>query len=489
MNLPKKLMKSLSIVQPNMLVRILGAPAVLLNDNFRSAKAANDSRSLPTVQLPKYQQATDANGLLCHLSLFAMVFAFAVSSTIEASQPSAADYASLQAAIDANRGRAVFVPAGSYVISEKLRLSGDMSGLFGPGRIIQSNADQPIIGVQNGEGICLQGLTLTRSEDAMETSLEGIIALNCNDLVIERVSIIDNHTRSGAITLRDCRRATATRCFVKNYMRVTTDDRTSSLEWGYAFNATDGTGITISSSTGTLIEGNRILEERLMPTPELKEKYKLGDFVKRNPVKGSFISQAVWDAGYGSNWQQGSGLIVASPEVSDLTRIVGNHIENAAQGIDLHSDHVIVSNNVVTNSFIGMKAMHGSRNVLISGNQFHKNSLWAIGLMPGAAAHAGNTDGGSIISNNVISDFGHGDAHWIWGTGYSPIKFDTGQEEDDPPLAEVIVQGNIVHCIGKPRYSYAVVLPNGPRGPREVKFSNNLFHPGTEGVSNSELHK
>lgn len=31
-------------------------------------------------------------------------------------------------------------------------------------------------------------------------------------------------------------------------------------------------------------------------------------------------------------------------------------------------DHVIVSQNVVINSFIGMKAMHGSRNVLITGN-------------------------------------------------------------------------------------------------------------------------
>jgi hypothetical protein len=54
--------------------------------------------------------------------------------------------------------------------------------------------------------------------------------------------------------------------------------------------------------------------------------------------------------------------------VSDCTRLLGNHIENAVQGIDLHCDHVIVSNNIVTNAFIGMKAMHGSRNVLISGN-------------------------------------------------------------------------------------------------------------------------
>jgi hypothetical protein len=134
-----------------------------------------------------------------------------------------------------------------------------------------------------------------------------------------------------------------------------------------------------------------------------------------------------------------------------------------------------------------MKAMHGSRNVLIIGNQFSKNSLWAIGMMPGAAANVANTDGGSIIANNIISDFGHGDAHWIWGDERSPLKFDTGQQPDDPPLTDVIVQGNIVDAIGPPRYKYAVIIPGGPSTPRGIHFSNNLFHPGTKGVASIEL--
>jgi len=419
--------------------------------------------------------------------IIAICFAVSLTPAAEASQPSVADYPSLQKAIDANPGRPVFVPAGAHVISEKLRLHTNNSGLFGPGCIIQSNADQPILEIGKADGITVREVTLTRTEGAMETNQEGILALECDDLVIDHVRVIDNHTRSGVIALRHCRDATVSHCLVRNYMRITIDDRTSSPDWGYAFKATDGTGISIYHSTGTLIEANRIVEKRLLPTPELKERYKLGDFVKRNPQKGDFISQQAWDTGYVANWQQGSGILVTAPEVTDLTRILGNHIENAAQGIDLHSDHVIVANNVITNCFMGMKAMHGSRNVLINSNQFHKNSLWAIGLMPGAAAHADNIDGGSIISNNVISDFGHGNASWIWGTGHSPIKFDTGQQEDDPPLADVIVQGNTVHCSGEPRYRFAVILPNGPKGPRGVHFSNNLFHPGTEGVSSSEL--
>ncbi|MCB1086835.1 MAG: right-handed parallel beta-helix repeat-containing protein [Verrucomicrobiae bacterium] len=401
--------------------------------------------------------------------------------------PSAADYPSLQEAIDANPGKAVFVPSGEHRISEKLRLKTDGSGLWGTGRIVMENADRPIIEIESAAGVEIRGVTLTRAEDTQETNAEGIIAIECRDLTIEGVKVIDNHTRSGAITLRNCRDTSVSRCLVRNYMRVTMDDRTASPDWGYAFHCTDGTGISVSYSTGTLIEGNRILEERLRPTPELQAQHHLGDFAKRNPEKGSFVSPQTWEAGHVDNWQQGSGIIVTAPEASDLTRILGNQIENAAQGIDLHADHVIVANNVITNSFMGMKAMHGSRNVLITGNQFHRNCLWAIGLMPGAAAHEGNADGGSIVANNLISDFGEGDAAWIWGTDKSPFKFDTGQQDDDPPLSEVLVQGNVVHHTGEPHYRYAVILPEGPRAPHGLHFSNNLFLPGTDGISNHDL--
>jgi hypothetical protein len=122
------------------------------------------------------------------------------------------------------------------------------------------------------------------------------------------------------------------------------------------------------------------------PTPELKEKNNLGKFTKKNPEKGKLMSQEVWDAEYVNNWQQGSAIVINSPRVTNRTQLLGNHIENAAQGIDLHCDQIIVSNNIISNSFMGMKAMHGSRNVLIIGNQFIRNDLWSIGLMPGTAS-------------------------------------------------------------------------------------------------------
>jgi|UniRef100_UPI003784AEF5 hypothetical protein len=415
------------------------------------------------------------------------LLAFLLTLNTSAAERSVSAYPSIQAALDANPNRMLFVPAGDYPITDKIRIRGVRSGLFGPGRIIQQNAEQPIIVIEDAKEAEIRDLTLTRPEGKMETRQEGIVAIKCRDLVIDNVRVIDNRSPAGAITLRASQNCRISRCLVRNYMRVSIDDRTKSLEWGYAFNCTDGTGISVSYSTGTHIEGNRIIEENLVPTPEIKAKHKLGDYVKKNPVKGTLLSQQAWDAGYTDNWQQGSGLVVTAPAVSNLTRILGNHIENAAQGIDLHSDHVIVSNNIIVNSFMGMKAMHGSRNVLITGNQFSRNCLWAIGLMPGAAANAENFDGGSIIANNIISDFGHGDAHWIWGDERSPFKFDTGQQPDDPPLTDVVVTGNVVHSIGKPRYKYAVIIGGGPNTPRGMHFSNNLLPVGSQGVANTEL--
>ena len=413
--------------------------------------------------------------------------------TVKAADLSVAAYPSIQEALNANPNRMLFVPAGDYVITAKIRIRGERSGLFGPGRIIQQSADQPIIEIENATGAEIRDLTLTRPEGKMESRNEGVLAIKCRDLVLDNVRVIDNRSPAGAISVRESKDTRISRCLVRNYMRVSIDDRTQSTDWGYAFNCTDGTGISVGYCTGTLIEGNRVIEDNFVPKPEVKAKYKLGDYVKKNAVKGTIMNQQAWDSNYTDAWQQGSGIVVNAPEVNDLTRVIGNHIENAAQGLDIHADHVIVSQNIITNAFIGMKAMHGSRNVLITGNQFIRNSLWAIGLMPGAAAHPAtedkpeNADGGSIISNNIISDFGHGDAHWIWGDERSPIKFDTGQQPDDPPLTDVIITGNFIHCLGKPRYKYAVIIPGGPNAPRGLHFSNNLFHPGTQGVCNIEL--
>ncbi len=420
------------------------------------------------------------------LALFLLASASAAELSVTA-------YPTIQAALDANPNRMIFVPAGDYPITAKIRIRGERSGLFGPGRIIQQSADQPIIEIENATSAEIRDLTLTRPEGKMETRNEGILAIKCRDLVIENVRVIDNHSKSGAILVTDSQDTRISRCLVRNYMCVAIDDRTQGTVSGYAFRCSDGTGIMVRYCTGTLIECNQVVEKVFSASKEVRARYKLGDFVKKNPEKGPHLSQQAWDAGYTDNWRQGSAIQVTAPETSDFTRLLGNHIENAAQGIDLHCDHVIVANNIVNHAHIGMKAMHGSRNVLITGNQFSRNDLWAIGLMPGAAAHPAadgkpeNSDGGSIIANNIISDFGHGDAHWMWGPERSPFKFDAGQDADDPPLDSVLIQGNLVQNSGPPGYIYDVIIATEASGPRNLHFSNNVFPPGTRGVCNQEM--
>jgi len=399
-----------------------------------------------------------------------------------------AAYPSIQAALDANPNRVIHVPAGDHRISAKIRIRGENSGLTGTGRIIQTNPEQPILEIERTRGTIIRDLTLTRPEGSMDTNSEAVLAMQCEDLVLENVRISNNRTRSAAISLRDCKHSRISKCGIRNYSRITIDDRTANTElYGYAFLCMDGSGIVVRSSTATLIEGNTIIEENLRPTSENQKKHNLGKIIRKLPQKPPAVNQKLWDSEYTDNWQQGSAIAVTSPESTDLTRILGNHIQNAAQGIDLHCDRAIVSQNIIDNSFIGMKAMHGSRNILINGNQFSRNDLWAIGLMPGAAAHAKNTDGGSIVSNNIISDFGHGDSHWIWGPDRSPLKFDNGQQADDPPLTDVIIQANLIYNPDKPRYKYAVIIAGGPNTPRGLRFNNNLFQPGTGGIANMEL--
>lgn len=429
--------------------------------------------------------------------------------------PSARSYASIQEAIQANPGRPVYLPAGDYEIAAAIRIQADRSGLFGPGRIIQTNAGQPIVMIDGAEGVQIRDLTLTRAEGAMETESEGLVANGCRDLVVDNVRVLDNRTRSAAIALRRCTASQVRHCLVQDYQRVSVDDRTASPDYGFAFRCVIGTGIVVKECQGVLVQGNRLIDRRLVPTPELAERFELGRFVKKNATRGPLAGAADWERESTANWCQGTAIHIASPTSTDLVQVVGNFVENTGQGIDIHADHVVVSQNIIRDTLIGMKAMHGSRNVLILGNQFSRSALWSIGLMPGAAsrparpagdgakAAEANVDGGSIIANNIISDFGYGHYDWIWGApgerGY-PIRFDVGQKAENPPLADVVVQGNIVYDTGRdgvldesgprvapPRYKYAVLVEKGPGEPRGLHFSGNILHPGTLGVSNVEL--
>jgi Right handed beta helix region len=440
------------------------------------------------------------------------------------------DESSLQKAIDANPGRMVFVPAGDYVISAPLKLGSNNSGLWGPGTIIQANPEADIINVEGVSDIQLKDLTLTRAAGKMETHRGGVRVVRCENVKIDNVRIADNRGDLASIFAAYCKGLQIRNCSVQNYSRIAIDDRTTIPHLGYAFTAINGTGMLIRHSTDTLIQNNRIIETIMIPTPELQKKYQLGKFTKKAAQRGQQASQEMWDAEYFNGWHQGAAIQITKGETSDYVQLIGNYIENAAQGIDIHGDHVIMAYNIINNAFIGMKAMHGSRNVIIIGNQLLRNDLWSIQLQPGTASHAAfsneqasapdpvdpealtwsinrpgaNIDGESIVANNIISDFGYGTAHWMWpSANTAPIQFNVSPDPArSPPETNVIISGNILHDTGRdqilvdgkprvepPHYKYAVRIGTGEHGPRGLHFSDNLFHPGIDGVSNVELPK
>ncbi len=447
--------------------------------------------------------------------VFTTGFELSSDSVANAADVSTKDYPSIQAAIDANPGREIFVPAGDHSVDKTVRITGEGTSLVGPGKIVMVNPGVHILEIEHARNVRIEGVTLTRPEGQMDTQKEGLLISDARSIIVERVKVINNRTRSGSIRLSDVHDGRILNCEIRNYMTIAIDDRTQNVELlGYAFRCIDGTGIVCDTCRGTLIQGNLIVEDNLRPTPEVKERHQLGKFTKKNPKKGLLISQEVWDAEYTNNWHQGSALIVTGPTRSDLTRILGNQIENAAQGIDIHSDHVIIANNIVNNSFIGMKAMHGSRNVMVTGNQFSRATLWAIGFMSGSGAFpavpakgdrpavAANVDGGSLIANNIVSQFGYGDSYWMWkDSSRGVFRFDNGQELSDPPLRDVLVVGNVISnpdpdenpdavhdAKDFPRYHYAVRIESGKESsPRNLQFGNNQFPAGSVGVSNIPL--
>jgi hypothetical protein len=441
-----------------------------------------------------------------------------------ADRPSAvsmADYTSLQAAIDKNPGGTIIVPPGDHSISDSLIIRHDGTALTGFGRILQTNSKAAIVRIDQANNVVLRDLTLARAPDSDDTVEAGVVAEHSDNVNLEGIRVIDNHSYAGSIRLRNCSNGRIENCIIQNYKRVGIDDRTRSPELGYAFQCIDGTGIKVGDCLGTMILNNQIIERRLLPTREIMDKYHLGKLIEgKLPTKFGPLGLWIEKLGFAKHWHQGSAILVSGPEKTTFTRVSGNYIENAAQGMDIHSDNFICTENIVNRGMMGMKAMHGSRNGIIARNIFSHVDNWGIMLGPGTASHSAeaasegkpareaNSDGTIIIANNVISDFGRGLEFWNWG-GDGPdaassavFRFERGQMSSNPPLSNVLVEGNIltnsepelrangeaIHP--KPRYNYAILIEtqsaNGSEHnyPVNIRVLNNLFEPGQKGLCN-----
>jgi hypothetical protein len=438
---------------------------------------------------------------------------FGGASDAVAQSPSVSEYGSIQEAVDKNPGKVVYVPSGDHSIDRAILLTKEGSGLFGPGRIVQTSTAENIITVESAKDIRIQDLTLTRPEGARDTDWAAINIERSEGIEVSGIRIFENRSPRGCIVVDSCHEVRVNDCAIRNYKTMTIDDRTHNSElYGYAFRSVDGTGIKVLRSKGIEITGNRIIEDRYLPTKEVRDEHKLGDLTVKPEKPGRLMDRDIFDSGYTNNWHQGAAVQVSGPEVSERVILRGNYYENAAQGMDIHADHVVIANNIVYRAMIGMKAMHGSKNVLIDGNHFTHCDLWSLLLMPGALSHGEqpeaeaeesklpNVDGGTIVSNNLFSNSGEGGQFWNWAERRAEypelnvIAILFGQLEENPPLRTVLITGNLVYNAakesenGETKYTYALYMEEDRQpAPVDVKIVNNHFEPGRKGVSNIEI--
>lgn len=423
------------------------------------------------------------------------------------------DYPSLQAAIDANPGRMVYVPNGDHLLTETVMIKTTGTGLCGPGRLVMTDASKDIINVRDANDVTIRDIKLFRERGKHDGGRNGIFAANCEGLTIDGVTVVNNCGENAGLKIEHCTRLTVRNCLVRDYKALTIDDRTRNPEAGYAFKCVDGNGMKFMDCKGAQITNNRIIETVFRATKENRDKYDLGKVTVVPDTPGRHTPKGLKENPYTSNWHQGSALFFG--EQGEGAVLSGNYIENAAQGFDIHADYVTVTGNIVNGALVGAKAMHGSKHVIISNNQFSRVDLYGILLASGSgsrhAAEAGgadepaegpNVDGGAVIMGNIISDYGFGDQYWSTSSspGASLYAISLEEEPDAPPLRDVVIANNVVYDTGRdkvivdgrpqvvpPRYQFALMARVRQDSFETMKIHGNIFHPGSSGVSNHEL--
>ena len=422
------------------------------------------------------------------------------------------DYPSLQAAIDANPSRMIYVPNGDHLLTETLMINTAGTGLCGPGRLVMTDPSKDVIIVRDVNDVTIRDIKLIRPPGKGDGGRNGIHAERCNGLTIDGISVINNCGENAGLKIESCTHVTVRNCLVRDYKAVIVEDRTEN--GGYAFRCVDGNGMKFNDCKGAQITNNRIIETAFRATKENLDKYDLGKVTSIVGKPGRTIDKNIKENRYTANWHQGSAVFFGGQ--GQYSMLSDNYIENAAQGFDIHADYVTVTGNIVNGANVGAKAMHGSKHVIISNNQFSRVDLYGIMLAPGLASYAAteangdqpakgpNVDGGTVVMGNIISDYGFGDQYWSSasspGASRYAISLEKGQEPDDPPLRDVIIANNVVYDTGRdqvivdgrpqvvpPRYDFALMVQYDEADSQLLKIRGNIFHRGSAGVANFEL--
>ena len=100
------------------------------------------------------------------------------------------------------------------------------------GGLSKPNPEAPFLEIEHRAGVQFRDIVLTRPEGKQTTAIEAINARDCQDLVLDNVTVKNHRTRSGVLYLLNCKNATIRNCTITNYMRIAVDDRTASPRLG-----------------------------------------------------------------------------------------------------------------------------------------------------------------------------------------------------------------------------------------------------------------
>ncbi len=427
------------------------------------------------------------------------------------------------------------------MLKAPIRLTADGSGLRGDTRL-HFEGTETIIEAEGLHGLTLRGFTLIRETDSPDNR-QAIQFDRCSQVTLDSVRVENNRSVGPTIRLVRCTDNRIVNCSILNYKQMGLNIRPTQT-----FRTIDGHGMALQHCWGSLIQGNSIIERRLLADEATMEKHELGKVLEGvSPVEGMPDFFPAWHQGAGIGSFRGAHSV-----------IVGNYVENACQGFDFQTDQSVLNGNIVRGAQSGIKCMQFTENVIISYNNISYTDLWGIVMAPGQTAkppEAGDEDiraenpthygddkkienptqlelleraglglvraevnSGTIISNNVFSHFGEGPEYFNWppvlhiDDGFLTVINLWGQWEDnkktsnvtfhpDSGMRSILVQGNMIYHSGQdgvieegktiypePKYRYAVYRNTGPYGPRQVFLSGNLLHSGKDGVSNLPLN-
>jgi polygalacturonase len=122
------------------------------------------------------------------------------------------DYPSLQAAIDANPGCTIYVPNGDHLLTETVMIKTSGTGLYGPGRLVMTDASKDIINVRDASDVTIRDIKLFRERGKHDGGRNGIFAASCDGLTIDGVSVFNNCGENAGLKIEHCKRLTVRLC-------------------------------------------------------------------------------------------------------------------------------------------------------------------------------------------------------------------------------------------------------------------------------------